>query len=92
MPEKPINPRLVLLAAVLLPASGQVLVGQAHRGLTYLFFIIVFGWVGNRLMPDGSFFLRHAGSILIYGFAVIEAYRKARFDALRHEQSIKAAA
>lgn len=74
----PTDPRLVLLAACLLPGSGQVLLGQPHRGLTFLFFIVVFGWIGNRVFPDASFFARHAGSIFVYGLAVIEAYKKAR--------------
>lgn len=75
---KPTDPKLVLLAACLLPGSGQVLLGQPQRGLMFLFFMIVFGWVGNRVFPDASFFARHAGSIFVYGLAVIEAYKKAR--------------
>lgn len=75
---KPTDPRLILLAACLLPGSGQVILGQPQRGLMFLFFMIVFGWVGNRVFPDASFFARHAGSILVYGLATIEAYKKAR--------------
>ena len=80
MDDKPRNPYLVLLSACLLPASGQVLLGQPHRGLIFLFFMIVFGWVGNRLLPDASFFTRHAGAILICGLAAIDAYKRARID------------
>lgn len=80
MDEKPNNPYLVLAAACILPGTGQVLLGQPNRGLVFLFFIIVFSWVGNRLLPDASFFARHAGGILIYGLAVIDAYRRARLN------------
>lgn len=80
MDEKPKNPYLVLAAACLLPASGQVLNGQPQRGLIFLFFMIVFGWVGNRLLPEASFFARHAGAILVYGLAAIDAYKRARID------------
>jgi energy-converting hydrogenase Eha subunit B len=80
MDDKPKNPYLVLAAACILPASGQVIMGQPHRGLIFLFFMVIFAWVGNRIMPDASFFARHAGAILVYGFAAIDAYKRARID------------
>lgn len=80
MDDKPTSPYAVLAAACILPGTGHVLLGQPNRGLVFLFFIIVFSWVGNRLLPDASFFARHAGGILIYGLAVIDAYRRARLN------------
>ena len=77
-PAPPRHPRLVLLSALLLPGTGHVLIGQAQRGLTFLFFIIVFGWVGNRLLPEASFYTRHVGGIFLYGLSVIDAYKRAR--------------
>lgn len=77
-PAPPRHPRLVLLSAILLPGTGHVLNGQAHRGLTFLFFILVFGWVGNRLLPEASFYVRHVGAIFIYGLSVIDAYKRAK--------------
>lgn len=77
-PAPPRNPRLVLLSALVLPGTGQVLVGQAQRGLVFLFFIVVFGWIGNRLLPEASFYTRHVGAIFVYGLSVIDAYKRAR--------------
>jgi hypothetical protein len=79
MIEKPTNPRLILLAALFLPGSGHVFMGLAQRGLMFLFFMIVLGWAGNRIMPEtASFFARHVAGIFIYGLSVIDAYKTAR--------------
>ena len=64
MSNKPKNPYFILLAALILPGSGHVFLGQAQRGLTFLFFIIVLGWVSVKIMPEHmSFFARHVGGI-----------------------------
>ncbi|MCA3554518.1 MAG: hypothetical protein IOC69_02925 [Aestuariivirga sp.] len=78
---KPLNPHAVLAAAVILPGAGHVLLGKAQRGLMFLFFTVILGWVSLRLTPEtASFFTRHAGGILIYGFSVIDAYKTARIE------------
>jgi hypothetical protein len=75
----PRNPYLVMAAALVLPASGHVLLGLATRGLMFLFFMIVLGWASAHLMPDtASFFARHIGGIFVYGLSVIDAYKIAR--------------
>lgn len=79
MTTQPRNPYAVLAAALLLPGAGHVLQGKQQRGLTFLFFTIVLGWVSLRLMPEtASFFARHVGGIFIYGISVIDAYKSAR--------------
>lgn len=79
MPSKAINPYLVLLAGLFLPTSGHVLLGKAQRGLIFLFFIIVLGWISLRVMPpSASFFTRHVGGILVYGLSALDAYKIAR--------------
>jgi len=81
MIEKPVNPYLVLAAAIILPGAGHVLLGKTQRGLMFLFFTVILGWVSLRLTPEtASFFTRHAGGILIYGFSVIDAYKTARIN------------
>ncbi|MFO0994695.1 MAG: hypothetical protein U1E67_22510 [Hyphomicrobiales bacterium] len=77
--SKPYNPYLVLAAAIILPGGGHVLNGVPHRGLVFLFFIIVLGWATSKLAPDHvSFIGRYAGGILIYGLSVLDAYKQAR--------------
>ena len=77
--KEPANPWLILLAALAVPGAGHLMLGQQQRALMFLFFMAVFGWVSLRLMPDGaSFFSRHSGAILIYGFCALDTYRIAR--------------
>ena len=62
-----------------MPGSGHVLLGLAQRGLMFLFFTIILGWVSVRLMPEtASFFSRHIGGIFIYGISALDAYKTAR--------------
>jgi hypothetical protein len=76
MSDKPKNPYLILLAGLILPGAGHVLLGQAQRGLTFLFFTAVLGWVSLKVMPEHmSFFARHVGGIFIYGISVLDAYK-----------------
>ena len=84
MNDRPIHPYKVLAAALLLPGSGQVLNGTPQRGLVFLFFMIMLGWVSMNLMPlHASFIGRTIGGVFVYGFSVIDAYKRAR---IRFEQ------
>ena len=78
MEEKPVSPYKVL-AASLVPGAGHVLLGLPQRGLTFLFFMVVFGWISYRLMPETATFLgRHIGGLFIYGISILDAYKTAR--------------
>jgi hypothetical protein len=78
MPEKSPNPRLVLLAS-LVPGAGHVLLGQAQRGLMFVFFTVILGWISLKLMPESASFIgRHIGGVFIWGMSIIDAYRMAR--------------
>ena len=90
MTPAPRNPRLVLLAAIVLPGSGHVLQGRAPRGLMFLFFTIILGWASSHVMPDtASFFGRHIGGIFIYGMSVIDAYKwsKVKWEVWKHAKT-----
>ena len=90
MSDKPVNPYLVLVASLVFPGAGHVILGQAQRGLMFLFFTAILGWVSLRLMPESaSFFARHAGGIFIYGISVLDAYKTARirYESWRHAAS-----
>jgi len=78
----PTNPYLVLGAAIVLPGSGHVILGVPVRGLQFLFFVVILGWVTTKVAPaDASFIGRHAGGFLIYALSILDAYRIAR---IRH--------
>ena len=75
----PTNPYLVLGAAIVLPASGHVILGVPVRGLQFLFFMVILAWVTAKIAPeDASFVGRHAGGFLIYALSILDAYRIAR--------------
>ena len=75
----PRNPYLILVASLLLPSSGHVLLGLPQRGLMFLFFIITLGWVSTHIMPPtASFIGQHIGGVFIYGISIIDAYKIAR--------------
>ena len=75
----PANPYLVLGAAIVLPASGHVILGVPVRGLQFLFFMVILAWVTMKIAPpDASFIGRHAGGFLIYALSVLDAYKIAR--------------
>jgi hypothetical protein len=78
----PANPYLVLGAAIVLPASGHVILGVPVRGLQFLFFMVILAWVTTKIAPpDAGFVGRHAGGFLIYALSILDAYRIAR---IRH--------
>ncbi|MDX8452173.1 hypothetical protein RFM98_05340 [Mesorhizobium sp. VK9D] len=80
--SSPANPYLVLGAAIVLPASGHVVLGVPVRGLQFLFFMVILGWITTKLAPaDAGFIGRHAGGFLIYALSILDAYRIAR---IRH--------
>ena len=86
--EKTKNPYLVLMASLVLPGSGHVILGQAQRGLMFLFFTVILAWVSIRLMPEtASFFSRHVGGFFIYGIAALDAYKIARLKASAGDSS-----
>lgn len=80
MSEKPPNPRKVL-AASLVPGAGHVMLGLPQRGLTFIFFMVVLGWISTKFMPaEASFVGRHIGGVFIYGMSVLDAYRTAKLQ------------
>lgn len=83
--KPPLHPYWVLLIALLLPGMGQVVNGQPNRGVTFILFIMFFGWVTlNLSAPGQTFVARHAGGFFVYAIAVIDAYRFARLRWERH--------
>lgn len=85
--SQPLNPHLVLLAATILPGSGQVLNRQSIRGLTFVFFIILLGaFTLKTAAPEVSLVGKLAGGLFVWALAMIDAYKTARirFEVWRH--------
>ena len=87
----PTNPYLVLGAAIILPASGHVILGVPVRGLQFLFFMVILAWVTAKIAPaDASFVGRHAGGFLIYALSILDAYKLARIRTAKWVHSARA--
>lgn len=82
--RRPINPYVVLAIAIVLPGVGQVVSGMPGRGLVFVFFMLLFGWITFHLTtPDQTLLGRYAGGLFIYAISIMDAYKWAR---LRWEQ------
>ena len=74
------NPKLVLLIALVLPGVGQVVNRMPTRGLMFVFYVILLGVVTyNLTTPDHSFVGRYSGGIFVYLLSVLDAYRWALY-------------
>ena len=85
--SQPPNPHLVLLAATLLPGSGQVLNRQPIRGLTFVFFIILLGaFTLKTAATEVTLVGKLAGGLFVWALAMMDAYKTARirFEVWRH--------
>ena len=85
--KKPVNPRMVLLAAILVPGAGHLLLGKQLRGAYFLFFSIVLGWLTTKIAPEHATFIgRHAGGFFIYALSLPDAYRIAKIQSFKAQQ------
>jgi hypothetical protein len=78
-PRKPYSVRVVTVAAFLLPGSGQMLNGDAVRGIVMQFFMLLLAFITYQLSgPDISFIGRISGGLLVYVFSVVDANNVAK--------------
>src|SRR3989338_1794934 len=86
----PINPHLVLVAAIILPGSGQVINREPVRGLVFVFFIVLLGaYTLKTAAPFVSLVGRFGGGLFVWGMAFFAAYKRARirFGMWRHARA-----
>lgn len=82
--KPPHHPYTVLAISFCLTGMGQVLNGQASRGLMMAFTALSLAWVSyNLTTPDHSFLGRYAGGFMIHAIALLDSYKVAR---LRQER------
>lgn len=80
--KPPLNPRLVLAVALILPGMGQVLNRQPVRGLVFVCFAVLLGgFTLKTAAPDVSFVGKLSGAIFVWSMAVLDAYKVARIKA-----------
>jgi len=84
MMRRPFDPRFILLAAVLLPGMGHVLLGAVRRGLMTQLFIVIAALVTWHLAPPAASLVgRLSGGLFVYALSLPEAYRLARVRSLQ---------
>jgi hypothetical protein len=77
--KQPLNPRLVLATAIVLPGMGQVLNRQPVRGLIFVCFAVLLGaFTLKTAAPDVSFVGKVSGGLFVWAMAVLDAYKTAR--------------
>jgi hypothetical protein len=81
----PLNPYLVMLIAMVAPGSGHWAAGAMQRGVMFVWFMLILGWISWRLTgPEISVVGRLAGALLIYAISVMDAYKLARIRWARY--------
>ena len=87
----PHHPYTVLAVAAVLTGMGQVLNGQAQRGLMMAFTALTLAWVSYHLTtPEHSFVGRYAGGFMIHAIAILDAYKIARLRLARWHEAREA--
>lgn len=77
--KPPLNPRIVLAVALLLPGVGQVLNRQPLRGLIFVCFAVLLGGFTLKTAgADVSFVGKIAGGLFVWAMAAMDAYKTAR--------------
>ncbi|MHB9114029.1 MAG: hypothetical protein ACYC6T_05475 [Thermoleophilia bacterium] len=73
-PKRPLPPKLVIAAALLLPGSGQMLNGDPIRGITMQFFMMFLAYITYQVTgPEISLLGRIAGGVFVYLVSVLDA-------------------
>jgi hypothetical protein len=76
---RPPKPWSILLLAAFLPGWGHWRLGLIQRGVTFVFFIAILGWITWKIAPvERSLVGRTAGGLFVYALSVMDAYRIAR--------------
>ena len=78
--HSPLNPKWVLLVAILLPGMGQVLNNTPQRGFYMVSFMVILGLITfNLAEPHISMTGRLSGGIFIYAISIMDAYYWAKY-------------
>ncbi|OLN27273.1 hypothetical protein [Desulfosporosinus metallidurans] len=65
-----------VVAAVIVPGSGYVLLSRPMRGLVMLFWMFIFGYITLQLSSSHvSLIGRFSGGIAVWAISVLEVYR-----------------
>lgn len=78
--KPPLNPKWVLLIAILLPGMGQVINNTPIKGLMMVSFMLILGLITfNLAQPHISIVGKLAGGIFIDAISIMDAYYWAKY-------------
>jgi hypothetical protein len=78
--QKPLDAKLVLLVAILLPGVGQVINNTPKRGFFMACFMIILGLITfNLAQPHISMVGKLSGGVFIYAISILDAYYWAKY-------------
>lgn len=78
--QRPVDPKWVLLIAILLPGMGQVFNNAPKRGFFMACFMIILGLITfNLAQPQISMLGKLSGGVFIYAISVLDAYYWAKY-------------
>ena len=78
--QKPLDPKFVLLIAIVLPGMGQVINNAPKRGFFMACFMIILGLITfNLAQPHVSMVGKLSGGIFIYAISILDAYYWAKY-------------
>jgi hypothetical protein len=78
--QKPLDSKIVLLIAILLPGMGQVINNAPKRGFFMACFMIILGLITfNLAQPHISMVGKLSGGIFIYAISILDAYYWAKY-------------
>lgn len=66
----------ILLASMIVPGSGHVILGVPKRGLLMVFWMVLLGFLTSRFAgPDISVVGRYAGGLAVWVLSVVDVNR-----------------
>ena len=73
------NAWLILILAAVIPGSGHVILGRPMRGLVFVFWIVIFGYVTYHLSGTHiSLIGRLSGGIAVWTVSILEVNKMLR--------------
>ncbi|MGA2082549.1 MAG: hypothetical protein ABSH53_18320 [Holophaga sp.] len=71
---------MIVLAAACVPGSGHVLLGKPFRGLLFVLWIFLFGFITAQLAgPSISIVGRWSGGLAVWLLSILEVMRMTRW-------------
>lgn len=80
--DKKAKSYFAIIASLLVPGSGYVILGKQFRGLMMLLWMFVFGFITYNLAGENVSFIGHwSGGLAVWVLSVLDVYKITRKEA-----------